>query len=161
MPEPRYELRPIGWVHACDGAFALQLDEPFRPALEGLEGFSHAVVVFWCHLADTEAYRGVVTCERPYTQGPDRIGTFATRSPVRPNPIGITPVPLIRIDAREGVVHVPFIDAEDGTPVLDIKPYHPSLDRVRDARVPSWCNHWPQWSEDSATFDWAAEFHIP
>ena len=158
MADLRYELRPIGRVRVSDEAFTLHVEEAFRPALEGLEGFSHAVVVFWCHLVDSDDLRRVVTCDRPYRKGPERLGTFATRSPVRPNPIGITPVPLIRIDTVEGVVQVPFLDAEDGTPILDIKAYHPSIDRIRDARVPAWCAHWPQWSEDSAAFDWEAEF---
>jgi hypothetical protein len=55
---------------------------------------------------------------------------------------------------QEGIVRVPFMDAEDGTPILDIKPYHPSVDRIREVRVPAWCATWPQWYEDSATFDW-------
>ena len=161
MPDPRYELRPIGNVCVSEGAFTLLVEEGFRPALEGLEGFSHAIVIFWCHLADTEGHRKVVSCDRPYRNGPERLGTFATRSPVRPNPIGITPVSLLQIDASEGIIHVPFLDAEDGTPILDIKPYHPSIDRIRESRLPVWCEHWPQWSEDSAAFDWAAEFRAP
>ncbi len=136
---------------------SLRIDEAFRPALEGLVGFGHVVVVFWCHLADTNEFRGLLTCERPYTKGPDRLGIFATRSPARPNPIGITAVPVLEIDVAEGTVRIPFIDAEDGTPILDLKPYQPSLDRIRNVRTPDWCAHWPQWSEDSGTFDWAAE----
>jgi len=157
----RYELRPIGHVSVSGDAMCLQIDKPFRPALKGLEGFSHIVAVFWCHLADTEEYRDLIACDRPYTNGPDHLGVFATRSPARPNPIGITPVSMIRLVVSEGTIHVPFIDAEDGTPILDLKPYQPSLDRVRDVRTPDWCAHWPQWSEDSATFDWASEFNFP
>ena len=161
MPDPRYELRPIGQARVSQGTFTLHVEEAFRPALEGLEDFSHAIVVFWCHLVDSGGNREVVSCDRPYRIGPARLGTFATRSPVRPNPIGITPVALIRIDASEGIIHIPFLDAEDGTPILDIKPYHPSIDRIREFRLPSWCEHWPKWSEDSAAFDWAAEFSVP
>jgi tRNA (Thr-GGU) A37 N-methylase len=62
------------------------------------------------------------------------------------------------VDLENGLVIVPWIDAEDGTPILDIKPYHPSSDRVRDVRMPEWCAHWPQSLEDSAAFDWEAEF---
>ena len=161
MAEPRYELRPIGRVDALKDATVLRIDEAFRPALEGLAGFGHVVVVFWCHLADTGELRDLLTCDRPYTNGPDRLGIFATRSPARPNPIGITAVPMLDLDPAEGTIHVPFIDAEDDTPILDLKPYQPSLDRIRDVHAPEWCAHWPQWSEDSATFDWAAEFGGP
>jgi tRNA-Thr(GGU) m(6)t(6)A37 methyltransferase TsaA len=140
---------------------SLRIDEAFRPALEGLAEYGHVVVVFWCHLTDTDELRRLLTCDRPYTKGPEQLGIFATRSPARPNPIGITPVSILRVDEAEGVIHVPFIDAEDGTPILDLKPYVPSLDRIRDVRTPGWCAHWPQWSEDSGTFDWAAEFNFP
>jgi len=159
--EPQYALRPIGRVRVSEDGMSLQIDEAYRPALKGLAGFGHVVVVFWCHLADTEEYRALLACDRPYTKGPDRLGVFATRSPARPNPIGITPLQVIAIDELAGTIHVPYIDAEDGTPILDIKPYHPSLDRIRDTRTPDWCAHWPQWSEDSATFDWASEFTGP
>jgi tRNA-Thr(GGU) m(6)t(6)A37 methyltransferase TsaA len=161
VAEPRYELRPIGRVEVSKEATFLRIDEAFRSALEGLVGFSHVIVVFWFHLTDTDELRSVLTCDRPYTNGPDRLGIFATRSPTRPNPIGITPVSLLHVDTAEGVIHVPFIDAEDGTPILDLKPYQPSLDRIRDVRTPDWCAHWPQWSEDSGTFDWEAEFSSP
>ena len=161
MAEPRYELRPIGRVDASGNPMSLQIDETFRPALEGLAGFSHTVVVFWCHLADTDESRGLLTYEQPYANAPDRLGIFATRSPARPNPIGITAVPILHLDPENGAIHIPFIDAEDGTPILDLKPYQPSFDRIRDVRTPEWCAHWPQWGEDSATFDWAAEIGSP
>jgi hypothetical protein len=65
---------------------------------------------------------------------------------------------ILEIDHDSGAIVVPYIDAEDGTPVIDIKPYHPATDRVRDVSVPDWCSHWPKWHEDSAGFNWAAEF---
>jgi tRNA (Thr-GGU) A37 N-methylase len=58
-----------------------------------------------------------------------------------------------------GEIAVPYIDTENGTPVVDIKPYHPSEDRIREAQVPAWCDHWPKWYEDSGSFDWEAEFN--
>jgi len=86
------------------------------------------------------------------------IGIFATRSPVRPNPIALSAVPVLGIDTAAGIIRVPFIDADDHTPVLDIKPYLPATERVRDVNVPAWSSHWPQWYEDNRGFDWAAEF---
>ena len=158
MADLRFQLRPIGHVEVSDGATCLQIDEPFRQALEGLAGFGHVVVLFWCHLVDTKEGRSLLTCDRPYTKGPEQLGIFATRSPVRPNPIGLTPVSVLRIDPAEGTIHVPFIDAEEGTPILDLKPYTPSIDRIRDVRTPDWFAHWPPWQEDSAAFDWSSEF---
>ncbi len=58
----------------------------------------------------------------------------------------------------KGGIYVAYIDAEEGTPIIDIKPYHPATDRIRDVQVPEWCDHWPKWYEDSAEFDWQAEF---
>jgi tRNA-Thr(GGU) m(6)t(6)A37 methyltransferase TsaA len=156
--DPSFELRPIGEVVAGEEGFALRIDERFRDALTGLEGFSHLNVLFWCHLLDEPDYRAITIAERPYRDAPDRLGIFATRSPARPNPIALTPVPVISIDQEQGLVRIPFIDAEAGSPVLDIKPYHPAVDRIREVAVPEWCAGWPEWYEDSATFDWGAVF---
>lgn len=158
MSDQTFALRPIGTVAADEAGFALSIETPFRTALTGLDGFSHVSVLWWCHLFDAPEYRGVLLAERPYRDAPERLGIFATRSPVRPNPIGLTPVPVVSIDVEAGIVRIPFIDADVGTPILDIKPYHPSVDRVRDCAVPPWCAGWPQWYEDSATFDWSAVF---
>lgn len=86
------------------------------------------------------------------------MGVFATRSPVRPNPIAISPVPVMGIDEDHGMIYIPYIDAEDATPIVDLKPYHPCIDRIKDVQVPAWCSHWPQSYEESASFDWSAEF---
>ena len=158
MTDVRFEVKAVGSVIADQKGFALQIDEPFRAALTGLEGFSHINVLWWCHLLDAPEYRETVLTEKPYRRAPDQLGIFATRSPVRPNPLALTPVQVLSIDIDTGIVRIPFIDAEVGTPILDIKPYHPSVDRVRDCAVPGWCSDWPQWYEDSATFDWAAVF---
>lgn len=158
MPTPTYQLTPIGSIQTTDDGARLVIDAPFRPALTGLDGFSHLLVVWWCHFADGEPYRSTLTYDQPYRSGPARLGVFATRGPLRPNPIAITPVAVRALDEQQGVIVVPFIDAEDGSPILDLKPYQPCADRLRDVQVPTWCRHWPQWYEDSATFDWAAEF---
>jgi tRNA-Thr(GGU) m(6)t(6)A37 methyltransferase TsaA len=156
-----FTLKQIGIIKTGkteNGRFLLQIDEPFREGLSGLEGFSYIDVLFWCHFLDDENYREMTVCPKPYQKGPETMGLFATRSPVRPNPIGLSPCPVISVDKKAGIVEVAFIDAEDGTPLLDIKPYHPATDRVRDAKVPEWCRHWPEWYEDNAAFDWEAEF---
>ena len=157
--EPRtFSVRPIGTVHADEGSFLIEIDEPFRPALQGLSGFSYIQVLWWGDRADTEECRSETVCRKPYTKGPDTIGIFATRSPVRPNPIALSAAPVLGVDAAAGIIRVAYIDADDGTPVLDIKPYLPCTERVRDVRVPAWSAHWPQWYEENAGFDWAAEF---
>jgi tRNA (adenine37-N6)-methyltransferase len=152
-------INPIGVVHTSQERFSINLSGKYIPALTGLQGFSHIQILWWGHMFATAEYRETFTGEKPYTKGPDIMGIFATRSPMRPNPVLITNVFVQEIDFKKGIIYTPYIDAEDGTPVLDIKPYHPS-DRVREVSVPEWCSHWPKWDEDSAEFDWQAEFNF-
>jgi tRNA-Thr(GGU) m(6)t(6)A37 methyltransferase TsaA len=160
MSGQEFHMKPVGYIRNADGNTRLELDREFSQALDGLSGFSHVLVVFWCHLTDNADCRSITEMDKPYSMGPDHVGVFATRSPVRPNPIGITPVQVTRLDVQNGLVHIPCIDAEDGTPILDIKPYHPSIDRLRTVETPDWCAHWPKWLEDSAEFDWNREFNF-
>ena len=157
MPN-RYMLEPIGEIHAVEDGFCLELNQKYSPALAGLDGFSYVNVLWWAHLGDKPEYRALLTCDTPYKNAPDTMGIFATRSPFRPNPIAITPVAVLHIDHENGKIYVPYIDAEDATPILDIKPYHPCSDRIKEVSVPEWCRDWPQWYEDSATFDWGSVF---
>ena len=158
MSEKEYKLTPIGQVEAGPDGYMLKIAPEYRAALNGLDGFGHITVLWWSHYLDTPEYRGVLEAEQPYKHAPKKMGVFATRSPLRPNPICVSTVNVISVDGENGLVIVPWIDAEVGTPVLDIKPYHPSSDRIRDIRMPEWCQHWPQWYEESGEFDWEAEF---
>jgi tRNA-Thr(GGU) m(6)t(6)A37 methyltransferase TsaA len=152
-------VSPIGRVRKTSPYEGyLEINKPFRGALQELDGFSHINVLWWCHLSDDEEDRKVTTCKRPYKKAPASVGTFATRSARRPNPVALTVVPVIEIDHNKGIINIPYIDAEDNTPIIDIKPYHPATDRVKRVSVPDWCKHWPKWYEDSARFDWEDEF---
>jgi len=107
------------------------------PGLLGLSDFSHAVVVTFLHAAHYETARHLT--RRP--QGRDDmpvVGIFAQRAKDRPNPIGVTAVRVISVvDDR---VTVTGLDAIDGTPVLDIKPYYPQYDAPDGVAVPDWVN---------------------
>lgn len=103
-------------------------------ALDGLEEFSHIIVLYWTHRTASDEMPLKVhpmgKKELPLT------GLFATRSPYRPNRIGKTTVSLLQ---RQGnILTVKGLDALDGTPVIDIKPYIPGYDSAADARVPRW-----------------------
>ena len=151
-------IRPIGVIHTGEnGAFA-DIYPAYRPALEGLAGFGHIQLLWWFHLCQGEKSRQSLTETHPYRKGPQRMGAFATRTPNRPNPIGITCAGLLGLDLERGRLHLDYVDAYDGTPLLDVKPYTPSLDRVATPVVPGWCAHWPQDVERAGEFDWAAEF---
>jgi tRNA-Thr(GGU) m(6)t(6)A37 methyltransferase TsaA len=157
----KIELQPIGIVRSGEEGFRLEIEPKYRPALAGLEGFSHVTVLWWPHKADTPETRNTLEVPKPYKKAPVKLGIFATRSEARPNPVLVTAIPLLHVDVKEGLLVTPYIDAEDGSPILDIKPYQPCIDRIRDTRAPEWCRHWPQYAEDSATFDWESEFLFP
>ena len=103
-------------------------------ALSGLEEFSHVIVLFWMHrVTDTEIPLKVHPMGQPEMP---LTGLFATRTPVRPNRIGVT---VARLLEREGnILRVKGLDALDESPVIDIKPYIPVADPEADAKVPQW-----------------------
>ncbi len=140
----RYELRPIGRIARSDSGIRVEVLERYRPALQLLDRFTHLIVVWWADKHDNEKSRAVLQCEPPYAPG--RVhGVFATRAEYRPNPIAITTCKMLSLDEQEGIIQVADIDAFDGTPVVDLKPYYPVCERVQDARIPEWLSDWPEW----------------
>jgi tRNA-Thr(GGU) m(6)t(6)A37 methyltransferase TsaA len=154
------ELNAIGRTKAGENSFSIHLFEEYVPALWGLEGYSHLQLVLWADRCDTAQARSMLSAGKLFRMGPESVGIFATRAPVRPNPLLISVIGVERIDYAEGVITMPFIDALDGTPVLDIKPYN-RMERVRECTVPRWCDHWPEWYEEAERFDWAEEISFP
>ena len=148
----------IGTIETSGDSFEIRLDHAYTAGLLRLSAFSHAHVLWWADGAATPAGREQLVCKRPYTRSDADVGVFASRSPERPNPIGMSVVALMSVDEREGRLAVPFIDALPGTPVIDIKPYFPASDRVLNTRVPAWFAAWPDSYEASAAFDWSSEF---
>lgn len=152
------KLNPIGAILVGADGSTLAIAEAYRPALTELEGFSHINVLWWADQVDDPMLREMTIADRPYRDAPAAIGIFATRSPVRPNPIALTSAEMLSVDIDSGLVRIAYIDAEEGSPILDLKPYLPATDRIRNATYPHWAASWPQWYEDSATFDWGAVF---
>lgn len=153
----RMEVHPIGRVECKDGEFRIALNPEYAPALRGLEGYSQLQVIWWF---DRTEGRGTLVEEQPYAKGPDELGVFATRSPMRPNPIAVSSVGIAYVDEAAATVGLYYIDAFSESPVLDLKPYTPSVDRVESPSVPEWCAHWPGSYEESGDFDWEAEFNF-
>lgn len=115
------------------------LDPRYAAGLQGLEGFSHLIVVFYLHQA-TGFDPAKQMLRRPRgMESMQGVGVFAQRTKYRPNPIGVSSVELRAI--RDNVLIVRGLDALDGTPVLDLKPYIPAFDRIADARTPRWVGH--------------------
>ena len=155
-----FRLMSIGRIVSNQDGTYIALDPALAPALTGLKGFSHIQIIWWFDRCDDTQNRAVLQHQRPYAHGPKTMGVFATRSPQRPNPIALTTAQVLWIDEEHAQIGIAFIDASNGTPVLDIKPYTPSLDRVESPETPEWCRHWPKNLESSAQFDWNAEFNF-
>lgn len=155
-----FKLHPIGRIEKKEDDIRLVLDQAYAPGLMGLEGFRHLQVLWWFSRCDNAQDRSTLTEAKPYKRGPDALGTFATRSPARPNPIALDTVQVTYIHRENAVIGLGWIDAFDGSPVLDIKPYTPSLDRVEHPAVPDWCSHWPKCCEASGSFDWEGEMNF-
>ncbi len=114
---------------------ALELKPEYADGLRGLDGFSHALIVFFMHQSSFSTASDLVRRPRGRADMPEA-GIFAQRAKHRPNPIGVTAVEVVGIEGS--VLRVRGLDAIDGTPVLDIKPYVPAFDRRDDATVPEW-----------------------
>jgi len=140
--ESKIEMRPIGFVSRASAdedildrslVSRVVLDRGWAPALDGIQDYSHVFVLYWLDKI-TEA-------DRQLLRSPgDFVGILATRVPKRPNPIGLSLVELVR--REENILWVKGLDAFDGAPVLDIKPYpewvHGRPIVVTDYRVPDW-----------------------
>lgn len=155
-----YAVNPIGTIHSSEEGTFLKLEQKFIPALQALDGFSHINILWWFSGFDSAKFRSELETEQPYKKSPQIMGIFATRSPVRPNPIALSTAEIVRIDYKNGIIQIAYIDADDNSPILDIKPYTPSLDRVENPCVPAWCSHWPVSLEQSADFQWENEFNF-
>jgi tRNA-Thr(GGU) m(6)t(6)A37 methyltransferase TsaA len=103
-------------------------------ALDGITGFSHLFVLFWLSQIPDEQRMIMKVYPRGRMDMP-LLGVFATRTNLRPNPIGLTLVELLKVEGN--TLTVRGLDAFDGTPILDIKPFD-SWDTAKNARVPDW-----------------------
>lgn len=156
----QFTVKQIGTMEMDGEGMFIKVLPEFIPALKNLEGFSHTDILWWFDGCDDEENRSVLEAESPYKQGPDTMGIFATRSPQRPNPIALSVAEILYIDHEAGAIYIAYTDARQGSPVLDLKPYTPSLDRVEHPQVPDWCGHWPRSLEESGDFDWENEFNF-
>jgi tRNA-Thr(GGU) m(6)t(6)A37 methyltransferase TsaA len=141
-----YSVTRIGTIRRGEKGIELAIDKPYRVALNGLDGFSHAQVLWWFDRFDSVEHRSTTTLDPPFPA--PTLGVFALKSPMRPNPIGLSTVRVLDADTAAGIIRVPRIDAFDGTPVLDIKAYMPSFDRVAEPEIPEWAASWPDFMPD-------------
>ena len=118
--------------------------------ISGLDGYSHIIVLFWIHKSGEWKMTGHDHHDshdhnqnhdphhHSHSHKPPHVKVFATRMPVRPNPIGLSVVELMGFSPESGIVTVKGLDALNGTPILDIKPYIPNFDSYPEASLPEW-----------------------
>ena len=117
-----FQVKPIGYVRNGRGFSKVSILPEYGEGLDGVETFTHIILLCWMHMARRDVLK-----VRPRPRPEIVCGVFATRSPSRPNPIGVYVCKLLK---RTGLdLYISPIDAYDGTPVLDIKPYTPQLDK--------------------------------
>jgi len=152
MRELKRELKPIGIIHTpykkdweaphqaykSEEVGEIEVFKEYEEGLKDIEGFSHLIILYVFHKSVKRSVKkehylnsfGLLV--KPYLDDTSR-GLFATRSPNRPNPIGLTIVELL--ERKGNVLKVKGVDMLDGTPLLDIKPYVPKFDRKDNVKI--------------------------
>lgn len=133
----KFEVKPIGYVRKEEEKTWLEINNEFGTGLDKLEEFSHVIVLWWIEGRDTEADRNTLRVH-PKVSGSreesPETGVFASRSPGRPNPIGLTISKIL--SRKDNILFIDRTDAFDDTPILDLKPYIPNSDCIISAKVP-------------------------
>lgn len=125
----------IGRVKGIDGDVStIEISEEYCPGLLRVEEYSHLIILYWFHGRDDENHRSTLQVYPRRGKVKKLTGVYACRSPSRPNPIGHTIVELLTV--HQCTLRVRGLDADIGSPVIDIKPYHPAGDSIPDARTP-------------------------
>lgn len=135
-PQRTFTLHSIGFVQKAGERMAIVVDKKYQPGLLGLEGWSHVHVLWWFDKNDTPEKRSILQVHPRGDQKNPLTGVFATRAPVRPNLIAMSLCKIVAV--RDNVIEIEKIDAFEGTPVLDIKPFSPGQDSAADATAPAW-----------------------
>jgi tRNA-Thr(GGU) m(6)t(6)A37 methyltransferase TsaA len=128
-----YTMNQIGHVSKQGDRSSIVINREYQDGLLRLDDFSHVWVIWWFDEHDTPEQRAILQVHPRRDMRNPLSGVFATRAPVRPNLIGLTLCRIISV--KDGTVEIDDIDAYDGTPVLDLKPYIPP-ESVPDARAP-------------------------
>jgi len=135
------KLKFVGVVETVGELSKVRIFSEFCQGLEYLNNFSHIIVLYWLHLRDNERERRTLQVIPRRHPGAPKVGVFSSRSPSRPNPIGFCVAELVQIE--DCTLIVKGLDALEGSPIVDIKPYIPRADSIPDARVPEWTSRGP------------------
>jgi tRNA-Thr(GGU) m(6)t(6)A37 methyltransferase TsaA len=130
-----WKMRAERAVEELNVVSEIVIDEALTGILDGIKDFSHILVLYWAHRV-SEAGRSIVKAHPMGRKDLPLVGIFATCSPARPNPLCAI---VVRLLERNGnLLKVQGLDAVDGSPVLDIKPYNPSYYHVGEVRISPW-----------------------
>jgi tRNA-Thr(GGU) m(6)t(6)A37 methyltransferase TsaA len=130
------QIHPLGTVRKKDDEVRIEIFEPYRDGLLGLDGFSHVLVLYWFHENDRPDRRRTLQVHPRGDRRNPLTGVFATHSPARPNLIAASVCRILSV--RSDAVLVEQIDAHDGSPVIDLKCYIPPDPPRKGVRVPAW-----------------------
>ncbi len=136
MTESTFHMQSIGVVKKQGEQTFLEIKPQYIPGLLGLEGFSHLWVLYWFHENDRPEARATLQVHPRRDPANPLTGVFACRAPERPNLIGLSACQIVRITGN--IVEVAGLDARDGTPIVDLKPYIPKGDAIPEATAPEW-----------------------
>lgn len=134
--EKTFKVHTIGQIEKREGRTLIVLDKRYEKGLLGLADWSHVQVIWWFDRNDSPQKRAILQVHPRGNPNNPLTGVFACRAPVRPNLIALSLCKIVSV--RDNVVEIEKIDAFEGTPILDIKPYTPGQDSVRDVKVPGW-----------------------
>ena len=112
------------------------LDKKYQEGLLGLGQWSHVQVIWWFDKNDTPQKRAILQVHPRADKSNPLTGVFACRAPVRPNLIALSLCKIVSV--KDNVIEMDKIDAFEGTPIIDLKPYAPGLDSASDVKVPKW-----------------------
>jgi tRNA (adenine37-N6)-methyltransferase len=133
--ENTFQINPIGIIRKTDDSTWIEVDDRYKDALLGLDGFSHIHVMYWFHENDTPELRRTLQVHPRKDPNNPLTGVFATHSPLRPNLIALT---LCRILSIQGTfIEVEGLDARNGSPLIDIKCFIP-YDPTGPIQTPHW-----------------------
>ncbi|MDD5935627.1 MAG: TrmO family methyltransferase [Clostridiales bacterium] len=141
----QYHVDMCGTIRVIEGQTYIECPK------EMIQEFFAAEVVrvfWWFHRFDKKNFRKITECNLPYENAP-RVGVFASRSPVRPNPIAMTTARILRVDELHNRIYVNSLDCYDQTPCINVLPYRMGYDYVENVNVGNWVEHWPKsWVEE-------------
>jgi len=131
-------IRFIGIVDEAGEVSVIKIFPKYLKGLRGITDFSHLIIIYWFDRRDTTSYRETLVVMPRMHRAKEMVGVFASRSPSRPNPLGLCVVELVKVESDK--LYVKELDALEGTPIVDVKPYIPNADALLDARIPEWAS---------------------